>query len=134
MSIALRLPPRMTVAEFLGWEPEDGSGRLWQWRDGEPEMMPPNSDRHGSIQSYLACLIISHLDTRGSACRVVIAPGVVPAERSEDNCLVPDLGITCAPATGEHLLREPLVLIEILSPQTCRRRGRMSAPIGRYPQ
>jgi hypothetical protein len=29
---------------------------------------------------------------------------------------VPDLGITCAPPTGEHLMREPLVLIEILSP------------------
>ena len=47
---------------------------------------------------------------------MVTAPGVVPSERSEDNCLVPDLGITCAPPTGEHLMHEPLVLIEILSP------------------
>jgi hypothetical protein len=47
---------------------------------------------------------------------VVTAPDVVSSERSEDNCLVPDLGITCAPPTGEHLLREPLVLIEILWP------------------
>ena len=31
-------------------------------------------------------------------------------------CLVPDLGITCTPPTGAHLMEHPLVLIEILSP------------------
>ena len=116
MLTALKLPPRMTVDQFLEWEPDDRSGALWQLRDGEPEMMAPASDRHGSIQSELAYLITTHLRERGSPCRVVTAPGVVPGERSEDNCLVPDLGITCAPPTGEHLMHEPLVLIEILSP------------------
>jgi Uma2 family endonuclease len=117
MSTALRLPPRMTVAEFLEWEPDDRSGALWQLRDGEPEMMAPASDRHGSIQARLGQLIGVHLDAGGSHCRIVVAPGVVPAQRSEDNCLVPDLGITCTPPTGEHLMHEPLVLIEILSPR-----------------
>jgi Uma2 family endonuclease len=121
VSTALRMPPRMTVAEFLEWEPDDRSGALWQLRDGEPEMMAPASDRHGSIQAQLAYLIISHLDARGSPCRVVTAPGVVPSERSEDNCLVPDLGIACAPPAGEHLMVEPLVLIEILSPTSVSR-------------
>ena len=116
MSIALKVPPHMTLDEFLQWEPDDRSGALWQLRDGEPEMMAPASDRHGSVQAQLAFLIVSHLNSQGSSCRVVTAPGVVPAERSEDNCLVPDLGITCAPPTGEHLMHEPLVLIEILSP------------------
>jgi Uma2 family endonuclease len=116
MSTALRMPPRMTVAEFLQWEPDDRSGALWQLRDGEPEMMAPASDRHGSIQSRLSQLIGVHLDARGGQCRVVTAPGVVPNQRSEDNCLVPDLGITCARPTGEHLMLEPLLLIEILSP------------------
>jgi len=106
----------MTVAEFLQWEPDDRSGALWQLRDGEPEMMAPASDRHGSIQARLGQLIGVHLDARGGQCRVVVAPGVVPDHRSDDNCLVPDLGVTCAPPTGEHLMREPLVLIEILSP------------------
>jgi Uma2 family endonuclease len=116
MSTALKMPPRMTVDEFLEWEPDDRSGALWQLRDGEPEMMAPASDRHGSIQTELAHLITAHFRAKGSRCRIVAAPGVVPAERSEDNCLVPDLGITCAPPTGEHLMHEPLVLIEILSP------------------
>jgi Uma2 family endonuclease len=116
MSTALKMPPHMTVAEFLEWEPDDRSGALWQLRDGEPEMMVPASDPHGSIQSELAFLITAHFRATGSECRVVTAPGVVPSRRSEENCLVPDLGVTCAPPTGEHLMREPLVLIEILSP------------------
>lgn len=106
----------MSVAEFLAGEPDDGSGALWQQRDGEPEMMALASDRHGSIQSRVSQLVGVHLDARGDRCRIVIAPGVVPSERSEENCLVPDLGITCTPPTGEHLMHEPLVLIEILSP------------------
>jgi Uma2 family endonuclease len=117
MSSALKLSPRrLTVAEFLDWDSGDRTGARWQLRDGEPEMMAPASDPHGSIQARLVHLLIAHLDARGSACRVVAAPGVVPAHRSEDNCLVPDIGITCAPQTGARLMHEPLVLIEILSP------------------
>jgi Uma2 family endonuclease len=116
MSTALRLPPHMTVAEFLDWEPDDRSGRLWQLRDGEPEMMAPASDQHGSIGTELAYLVTAHLRATGRPCRIVAAPGVVPAQRSEDNCLVPDLGITCALPNGMHLMEQPLVLIEILSP------------------
>src|SRR6185503_5726351 len=102
----------MTLAEFLEWEPP--SDARWQLRDGEPEMMAPASDRHGSIQSRLSRLIDVHLETTGRPCRIVIAPGVVPAERSADNCLVPDLGITCTPPSGAHLMEHPMVLIEIL--------------------
>ena len=117
MSTALKVPShRMTVAEFLEWDSGDRTGALWQLRDGEPEMMAPASDPHGSIQARLAYLLTAHLDARGGACRVITAPGVVPAQRSEENCLVPDLGITCAPPAGARLLHEPVVLIEILSP------------------
>jgi Uma2 family endonuclease len=116
MATALKLPPCMTVTEFLAWEPDDRTGVLWQLRDGEPEMMAPASDRHGSIQSEVTYLITAHFRATGRPCRIVTAPGVIPSERSEDNCLVPDLGITCLAATGEHLMREPLVQIEMLSP------------------
>src|SRR6185312_11275035 len=94
----------------------DRTGARWQLRDGEPEMMAPASDRHGSVQSRLAYLVIAHIDATDRPCRIVINPGVVPAERSADNCLVPDLGVTCTPPTGAHLMEHPLVLIEILSP------------------
>ena len=106
----------MTVAEFLEWNPDDGTGALWQLRDGEPEMMAPASDAHGSIQATLLRLIENHLVARGSRCRTVVAPGVIPRVRSDRNMLVPDLGITCAPPSGGRSLPEPLVLIEVLSP------------------
>ena len=55
MATALKLPSRhMTVAEFLDWDPGDGTGERWLLRDGEPEMMSPASDRHGTIQAHLA--------------------------------------------------------------------------------
>jgi Uma2 family endonuclease len=110
----------MTVAEFLDWDPGNVPGR-WQLRNGEPELMAPASVTHGSIQARVAYLVTAHLDARGGSCRVVITPGVVPAHRADDTCLVPDLGITCAPPTGAHLLAQPLVLVEVLSPSNVSR-------------
>lgn len=117
MVAALKLPPRhMTVAEFLDWDPEDGTGALWQLRDGEPEMMAPATDRHGGIQGELARLLINAFVQQGSRCRAVIAPGVIPRVRSDRNMLVPDIGITCDPPSEGRALPNPVVLIEILSP------------------
>jgi Uma2 family endonuclease len=110
----------MTVAEFLEWDSGDRSGALWQLRDGEPEMMAPASDAHGMIQSELARLIGNHLAERNSPCRVGVALGVVPRVRSTKNLLVPDLGVTCAPALGGPTMLDPVVLIEILSPSDVR--------------
>ena len=113
-------PPGMTVAEFLDWDSGDGTGALWQLRDGEPEMMAPASDAHGMIQSELASLIRNHLADRNSPCRVGVTPGVVPRVRSTRNFLVPDLGVTCAPPAGGPTMLDPVVLIEILSPSNAR--------------
>ena len=117
MVAALKMPSRhMTVAEFLDWDPGDRSGARWQLRDGEPERMAPASDPHGSIQGRLVYLLTAHLDARGGRCRVVVTPGVVPRVRSQENCLIPGLGITCAPPSNGRTMPEPVVLIEILSP------------------
>jgi Uma2 family endonuclease len=115
MVAAFKLPRRrMTVDEFVAWDPEDGSGAVWQLRDGEPEMMAPATDVHGSIQNEVAHLITAHLQNAGSHCRSVIAPGVIPRVRSDRNMLVPDIGITCEPPSG-RALPNPVVLIEIIS-------------------
>jgi Uma2 family endonuclease len=106
---------RMTVAEFLAWEPGT-PGTRWQLCDGEPEMMAPASDAHGSIQGELGRLIGNHLAQRGGPCRMVVGPGVVPRVRSSENFLIPDLGITCTPAFGGTAMPDPVALIEILSP------------------
>ena len=117
MVAGLKLPPRrMTVDEFLSWNPEGGTGALWQLRDGEPEMVEPATDAHGSIQNELSYLITAHLRTSGSRCRAVTTPGVIPRVRSDRNMLIPDIGITCAPPSMGRALSEPVVLVEILSP------------------
>ena len=116
--VALRkgLPTRMTVDEFLVWDSGDVTGRRWQLIDGEPVLMAPAADVHGTIQAELVRLLGNHLLAVGSRCRVVDAPGIVPKVRANENFRVPDIGVTCAPPSGGVMLPEPVLLIEILSP------------------
>lgn len=117
MSAVLQRPPtRMTLDEFLSWDPDDGSGWRWQLVDGEPTAMAPAMDAHGAIQNELGRLLANHLIDRGRACRVVTTPGVVPRVRANMNYRIPDLGVTCAPPSDKQMLPEPLLLVEILSP------------------
>ncbi len=115
--VALRkhAPTRMTVDEFLAWDPGDPSVG-WQLIDGEPVAMAPGSDAHGSIQGEIARLLGNHLLERGGPCRIVTEPGVVPRVRADQNYRVPDIAITCAPPSDGLMVPEPVVLIEILSP------------------
>lgn len=115
MSAALKPPAHMTVAEFLAWDPEDGTGALWQLRNGEPEMMAPTTENHGAIQGELFRLIGNHLLESGSRCRAIITPGVVPRVRADRNALIPDLAVTCAPPSSVRLMREPVLIVEVMS-------------------
>jgi Uma2 family endonuclease len=111
-----RLPTRMTVDEFLVWDADDVIGRRWQLVDGEPVLMAPAAEVHGAIQAELAGLLRDHLLASGSRCRVIIAPGIVPRIRANENFRVPDLGVTCAPPSQGVMVPEPVLLVEILSP------------------
>jgi Putative restriction endonuclease len=91
MSALPKIPVRMTVAEFLAWNPP--SAKLWQLVDGDPQAMAPASITHGAIQSELSRLIANHLDERSSPCRVVTTPGVIPRVQSETNIRIPDLAV-----------------------------------------
>ncbi len=119
MMSAFAKPPtvsRMTTMEFLVW-PDDPTGRRWQLVDGEPIAMAPASDAHGSIQAEMARHLGNALASSPRRCRVVIDPGVVPRVRSESNVRIPDLAVTCVPADPrERLLRDPVLIVEILSP------------------
>ena len=117
MSTVLRVPHRMTIAEFKDWlRPAGSEDRRWNLVDGEPVCMAPTSITHGLIQSEIGGLIWSHLRHTGSQCRIVTAPGVIPRVRSASNERIPDLGITCTPQTGGRVLTDPVVLIGIVSP------------------
>jgi len=116
--VTLRKPPltRMTLAEFLKWEPDDPAARSWQLIDGEPVAMAPGSRAHGAIQIEVGALLRNHLLERGSPCQVVSEAGVIPRLRADRNYRIPDIGVTCAPPSNDQMLPDPVLLIEILSP------------------
>src|SRR5690348_8681050 len=105
----------MSVAEFMAWHPEDN--RQWQLVDGEPQAMAPAGTTHGAIQSETAYLLTSHFADRGSPCRVITAPRIVPRVQASHNVRIPDLAVTCSPSRADaSSLEDPVLVIEILSP------------------
>jgi Uma2 family endonuclease len=115
MSAANQLPAAMTAADFLSWNPQDSD--RWELIDGTPQAMAPASPRHGAIQSEAARLIGNRLAESRPACRVITEPGIQPKVRANMNVRVPDLAVTCAEwDPNERQLREPLIMVEILSP------------------
>jgi Uma2 family endonuclease len=115
MSAANQLPATMTAAEFLAWNPQDSD--RWELVDGTPRAMAPSAPRHGAIQAEAARLIGNHLVEARPACRVITEAGIQPKVRANLNVRVPDLAVTCgAWDPDDGLLREPLVVVEILSP------------------
>jgi Uma2 family endonuclease len=112
MSAANQLPYLMTVAEFLDWPTPDGSDR-WELVDGAPEAMAPSRPRHGLIASETNRLLASHLVDH-PRCRVLTEASVQP---DGYNFRIPDLSVTCETINADDLLlREPVLIVEILSP------------------
>ena len=110
------LPPKMDVADFIGW-PGDGSGTRYELADGVLRAMAPGSDAHNTIVANLTGLIWQHLRQKRSACRVVTGLGIQPHVRAEWNFRIPDLGVTCARShVGEIMTPDPVLLVEVLSP------------------
>ena len=110
-----KLPIRMTVQEFLNWEP--GDHLRYELVDGIPRAMAPASPAHGLLQGELARLLGNHLRSRGMDCDVIVEPGIVPKLLSAHNVRVPDLAVTCSPlAANRSVLPDPVLIVEILSP------------------
>ena len=106
----------MTVDEFLVWDSGDRSGRLWQLVDGEPVAMAPASQTHGALLGEIGGLIREHLLAARPGCRLIVTPGVVPHLNATRNARVPDLGVVCSPLSDDPLVRDPVLLVEVLSP------------------
>ena len=105
----------MMLDDFLNWDSPEPY--RWQLIDGVPLAMAPPAPLHGAIQREIGGLIRNHLVERSSTCRVIMTPGVLPRFRSDRNFMVPDLAVTCSPSDlADKALREPVLLIEILSP------------------
>lgn len=108
----------MTVSEFLEWD--GGKNRRWELRDGVTVAMAPSTRDHGALQSELSFLLTQHLRAAGSSCTVITEPGIVPRVRARINTRIPDLAVTCSPPRPEHLVTDPLLLIEILLPSNAK--------------
>ena len=116
MTAQRKLPPMMTVADFIEW-PGDGTDTRYELVDGELRAMAPGADSHNTIVANLVVLVGNHVRGARSPCRVVSAPGVQPRARADWNFRIPDVGVTCAPnRAGDVMTPEPVLLIEVLSP------------------
>jgi Uma2 family endonuclease len=116
--VALRkhAPLRMTLPEFLSWEPRNPTDARWQLVDGEPVAMAPGSETHGALQAEIGALLRNHLLATARSCRLITEAGIVPRIRANRNFRIPDLAVTCAPPGQGIAVPDPVLLVEILSP------------------
>jgi Uma2 family endonuclease len=105
----------MTLAEFLRWE--DGTDTRYELLGGSPVAMAPPARPHGILAVRLAAQIETRLRSQ-RPCIAQSEAGIALIGR-DDNCYIADLAVSCAPAPDdEQLVREPVLIVEILSPST----------------
>ena len=105
----------MTAAEFLAWD--ETQTVKHEFVRGEVYMMTGGADRNNTLAGNLYVALRNHL--RGSPCRVYTSDVKLRVE-SADSYFYPDLMVTCSAADAADRLikREPLLLVEVLSPST----------------
>ena len=106
---------RMTADEFLAWD--EGQTIKHEFVRGEVFAMAGGEDRHYSVALNLAVALHQHL--RGSPCRVYGSDVKLRVEAA-DGFFYPDLMVTCSAADAADRLvkREPVLVVEVLSPST----------------
>jgi Uma2 family endonuclease len=115
----------MALAEFLRWE--DDTDTRYELIGGFPVAMAPPARAHGMLCARLARVIDTALQSR-RPCSVQTEAGIVPPGR-DDTFFVTDLAVTCRRyERGEQFLKEPILIIEILSPGTERHDSRVKVP------
>lgn len=106
---------RMTAEEFLVWDQTQTVKR--EFVQGEVFAMAGGEDRNYTVAGNLYIALRQHL--RGSPCRVYGSDVKLQAEAA-DCFLYPDLMVTCSAADAADRLikREPMLVVEVLSPST----------------
>ncbi|MBV9859029.1 MAG: Uma2 family endonuclease [Alphaproteobacteria bacterium] len=106
---------RMDLAAFLRWD-GDGDTRH-ELIAGEPVAMAPPSRAHGIVTARLCVVIGTALRARPQ-CTIQVEAGIAPPDRN-DTCYIADLAVSCSPpGPQEQLIRDPELIVEILSPST----------------
>jgi Uma2 family endonuclease len=105
----------MTVDEFLQWE--DGTDTRYELVNGVVVAMAPPAPPHGRLATSLGGEIRAALRGRRH-CGVYGEAGIARPDR-DDTCYVADLAVTCdPPQPDDRLIRNPVLIVEILSPST----------------
>ena len=106
---------RMSLAEFLRWE--DGTDTRYELVDGVPTAITPPAVAHGRLSVRLGARIDAALQKR-PPCFGQSEAGIARPDR-DDTFYVADLGVSCtAPEPRGQMLRDPVLIVEILSPST----------------
>jgi Uma2 family endonuclease len=105
----------MTLAEFLRWE--DGTDSRYELLGGCPVAMAPPPVTHGMMVARLCGAIESTLRSRRPC-----VPGLgaaIAAQGRDGTCYLADLVVSrTLPKHGDQLVKDPLLIVEILSPGT----------------
>ena len=104
---------RMSLADFLAWEALQAERH--EFHRGESFAMVGGTARHNRVILNLAGRIGDHLD--GTPCQVFAETMKV---QTADGVLYPGVMVTCgkAEAGDEHIVTDPKLVIEVLSPST----------------
>src|SRR2546421_12532355 len=111
----LKVKPYLSVADYLAGE-RDVDVRH-EYVDGQVYAMAGASDRHNRIALNIASRLNDQLaDDR---CEAFMADMKVRV--TEDLYYYPDVVVTCDPPGGDPYFRtQPRLIVEVLSPSTCR--------------
>jgi Uma2 family endonuclease len=114
----------MTVDQFLDWE--DGTDTRYELVGGVIVAMAPPAAGHGALAAALAGVINSALQAR-RPCRAYSEAGIVRPGRN-DTCYVADIAVSCEPLRPQdRLIRDPILIVEVMSPSTVRFDGQAKA-------
>lgn len=107
----------MTIAEFLDWE--DGTDTRYELVGGVVVAMAPPAAAHGRLAARIAGSLDAALRSRPPYGAYSEA-GITRPDRN-DTCYVADIAVTCEPLRPEdRLIREPVLVVEVMSPSTAR--------------
>jgi Uma2 family endonuclease len=106
---------KMSLAEFLRWD--DGTDTRWELVEGVPVAMAPPAVAHGMLAFRLGERIGTALRSR-PPCYGQSEAGIVRPDR-DDTYYIADLAVSCTrPEAGQQLMRDPVLIVEVLSPST----------------
>jgi len=118
----------MTLDEFL--QRDDGTETHYELIDGFPLAMASPAEAHRMLMVRLVSRIDAALSGR-RPCNAQVEAGVVRPDRA-DTYFVADIAATCeGNEAGRQAIKDPFLIVEILSPSTERHDRRIKLPVYR---